>query len=223
MLCGVFEALDPFDVRTGVSELLFIMANIASSSPVEWRRTISSTSYFISSAHDLISPSFVNDAFADASMPWAYAFAESDLQTLMKNSVILGVYTTRDAKPDTVTSNTMNAQASELEQVGMARFITDRLTVFYITDVFIAPAHRGRGIGGWMADCMRDIMDGMPHLKRAMLMATPGSDENPFESKSISFYKERLNMEVFDQGRGVVAMCRSKAWWDEPENKGRWT
>jgi hypothetical protein len=61
-------------------------------------------------------------------------------------------------------------------------------------------------------------MDGMPHLKRAMLMATPGI-EDVFDSKSIRFYKDRLGMEVFDQGKGVVAMNRSRAWWDETEGK----
>ncbi len=142
---------------------------------------------------------------------------------MLKNSLFLGVYAVHEGGSDTAAGSSTTAEPPRLEQVAMARFITDRLTVFYITDVYVTHAHRGRGLGEWMADCTREIMDGMPHLKRAMLMATPGADDSPLESKSISFYKERLGMEVFEQGKGVVAMCRSKAWWDEPENQGKWT
>jgi GNAT superfamily N-acetyltransferase len=37
------------------------------------------------------------------------------------------------------------------EQVGFARVITDYATYAYIGDVFILPAHRGKGLGHWLA------------------------------------------------------------------------
>jgi GNAT superfamily N-acetyltransferase len=38
---------------------------------------------------------------------------------------------------------------------GCARVVSDLVTVAYIADVFIEPAHRGRGLGLWM---MQEIM-----------------------------------------------------------------
>lgn len=190
------------------------MVNIASHTPVEWRRSISSTNYLISSSRDLISTSFVNDAFADPSMPWTSPFPEAEIDVMKNNSVILGVYRFLNDGHDDERSSTTQSQ---VEQVGMARFITDRLTVFYITDVFITPTHRGKGLGEWLADCMRGIMDGMLYLKRAMLMATPDSDNDPYDCKSVKFYRDRLGMEPFEQGRGVVAMSRAAAWWEDHE------
>ena len=38
------------------------------------------------------------------------------------------------------------------EQVGFARVISDRATFAYIGDVFILPAHRGKGLGHWLAE-----------------------------------------------------------------------
>jgi GNAT superfamily N-acetyltransferase len=37
-------------------------------------------------------------------------------------------------------------------QVGFARVISDRTTFAYLCDVFVLPAHAGRGLGGWLVD-----------------------------------------------------------------------
>ena len=36
------------------------------------------------------------------------------------------------------------------EQVGFARVVTDRATYAYLADVYILPAHRGRGLARWL-------------------------------------------------------------------------
>ncbi|MGH7515549.1 MAG: GNAT family N-acetyltransferase [Gemmatimonadales bacterium] len=38
--------------------------------------------------------------------------------------------------------------------VGFGRVVTDLTTFGYLTDVVIAPSHRGRGLGRWLTDCM---------------------------------------------------------------------
>jgi GNAT superfamily N-acetyltransferase len=38
--------------------------------------------------------------------------------------------------------------------VGFARVITDYATFAYVTDVFVLPEHRGRGLGSWMMGCV---------------------------------------------------------------------
>ncbi len=36
------------------------------------------------------------------------------------------------------------------EQVGIARWVTDRATFAYLCDVFVHEAHRGQGLGDWL-------------------------------------------------------------------------
>jgi GNAT superfamily N-acetyltransferase len=45
------------------------------------------------------------------------------------------------------------------EQVGFARAVSDQATVAYLADVYVLPAHRGRGLG---LELVREIVDGGP-------------------------------------------------------------
>lgn len=56
------------------------------------------------------------------------------------------------------------------QQVGFARVITDKATFGYLADVFIAEAHRGKGLSKWL---MQTIMD-HPELQefRRWMLAT---------------------------------------------------
>jgi GNAT superfamily N-acetyltransferase len=37
---------------------------------------------------------------------------------------------------------------------GCARVVTDLVTTAYLADVFIAPEHRGKGLGTWVMECI---------------------------------------------------------------------
>jgi GNAT superfamily N-acetyltransferase len=39
-------------------------------------------------------------------------------------------------------------------QVGLARVITDEATFAYLCDVYVLPAHQGRGLGRWLMECV---------------------------------------------------------------------
>ena len=41
-------------------------------------------------------------------------------------------------------------------QVAVARVVTDGAIFAYLCDVYVEPAHRGLGLGGWLVRCMRD-------------------------------------------------------------------
>ena len=45
------------------------------------------------------------------------------------------------------------------EQVGFCRAVTDHATFSWICDVIIHPAHRGKGLGKWMVQCLCDHAD----------------------------------------------------------------
>ena len=56
------------------------------------------------------------------------------------------------------------------EQVGYARAVTDRATFGYLMDVFVLPAHRGRGLARWLVTTIL----GHPELQgfRRWMLAT---------------------------------------------------
>lgn len=45
------------------------------------------------------------------------------------------------------------------EQVGFARVITDFTTFAYLADVFILPAHQGKGLGKWLIQTIVEYAD----------------------------------------------------------------
>ncbi|BDM74243.1 N-acetyltransferase (plasmid) [Streptomyces nigrescens] len=53
-------------------------------------------------------------------------------------------------------------------QVAYARVVTDRATFAWLCDVYVAPAHRGKGLGTWLAGAVRDHLARYP-LKRVLL------------------------------------------------------
>jgi GNAT superfamily N-acetyltransferase len=68
---------------------------------------------------------------------WAKGRALEITQRAIEHSVCLGLY-----------------HDLEGQQVGFARTITDFATHAYIADVFVLPAHRRRGLGKWLVQCM---------------------------------------------------------------------
>ncbi len=53
-------------------------------------------------------------------------------------------------------------------QVGFTRVVTDRATFAWVADVFVVPAHRGRGLAHWMMETMLAHPD-LAGLRRFML------------------------------------------------------
>jgi ribosomal protein S18 acetylase RimI-like enzyme len=66
---------------------------------------------------------------------WGGALTQALLERAVAHSVCFGVY-----------------QGTTL--IGFGRVITDLATFGYLTDVVVAPEHRGRGLGRWLTDCM---------------------------------------------------------------------
>ncbi len=54
------------------------------------------------------------------------------------------------------------------DQAGFARAVTDRATFAYLGDVFVLPAHQGRGLGKWLVEAVLSHPD-VKGLRRLML------------------------------------------------------
>ncbi|MGW2633696.1 GNAT family N-acetyltransferase [Streptomyces chattanoogensis] len=55
-------------------------------------------------------------------------------------------------------------------QVAYARAVTDRATFAWLCDVYVAPAHRGKGLGTWLAGAVRDHL--APYRLKRVLLST---------------------------------------------------
>ncbi|WP_428240007.1 GNAT family N-acetyltransferase [Gynuella sp.] len=88
---------------------------------------------------------------------WSKGLPLSVLQKAMENSMCFGVF------------------ASDQQQVGFARMITDKATFAYLADVYILEAHRGKGLSKWL---VKNILE-HPDLQglRRILLATRDAHE----------------------------------------------
>lgn len=85
---------------------------------------------------------------------WAAGRRHDVMARSIENSLVLGLYT------------------GDGEQVGFARFVTDRATFAWLCDVFVATGHRGGGAGSFLVQVSVEHPDvaGI----RQLLMAHPG-------------------------------------------------
>ncbi|KAJ9651901.1 hypothetical protein H2198_008830 [Neophaeococcomyces mojaviensis] len=64
--------------------------------------------------------------------------------------------------------------------IGLARLITDCVTVVWLTDVYVLPEWQGQGLGSWLNRCVKEWVDMMPNLRRLSLIAAEGRLEQSY-------------------------------------------
>jgi GNAT superfamily N-acetyltransferase len=62
----------------------------------------------------------------------------------------------RTVEDSIAASDAYGVYAPDGEQVAFCRVVTDRATFGWVCDVYVDPAHRGRGLGKWMIGILRD-------------------------------------------------------------------
>ncbi|KAJ9630388.1 hypothetical protein H2204_008453 [Knufia peltigerae] len=116
-----------------------------------------------------------------------------------------GTTTIQGIAPTTTTTTTKRIDSSEKEKedssssslIGFARGITDRVTFFYLTDVWVSSEWRGQGLGKWLISCVQEVVGDMEHLRRCMLVIGQhqgGKEAETFYAKSMKM--ERLGEDV---------------------------
>ncbi|KIX04071.1 uncharacterized protein Z518_07624 [Rhinocladiella mackenziei CBS 650.93] len=190
------------------------MSHVAST--VETSKSWTRDGFFISTDTSLVPIPVLNKAFESEEIYWAKGLPEPVMQEMLDNSVCFGLYSPTPSPPppttvaaldasaafdsadilheiatpvQTTTTTTFQEAKAELNLIGFARAITDRVTFFYLTDVYVLPAWQGRGLGNWLVSCVQEVVEDMPYLRRSMLVI--GHDR---ESR-MGFYKRLMKME----------------------------
>ncbi|MGW1787993.1 GNAT family N-acetyltransferase [Streptomyces tubercidicus] len=100
---------------------------------------------------DLVHHWLSTDAF------WALGRSRETVQQSIRGSLNFGLYDDRGA------------------QVAYARVVTDLATFAWLCDVYVAPTHRGKGLGTWLATAVRDHL--APYNLKRTLLATLDAHE----------------------------------------------
>ncbi|KAL6238349.1 hypothetical protein BDW75DRAFT_201564 [Aspergillus navahoensis] len=169
--------------------------------PQQWTRQ----SFLISTDRSLLSLSAINAAFASEPLYWAYPLPESVLQEMINHSFCFGLYKTPSPATPSSTNHAPENESErpQMQQIGFARLITDNCTIAYLSDVYILPEYQGLGLGGWMLDCVDELVRPLPHLRWFLLRTR--------EERSLGAYRARFGMDVLDNGdlsQGALFMGR---------------
>jgi len=97
--------------------------------PLEWQRG----AYTVSTRRDRLEPGSILALLRPTH--WGGGLTLPLLERALAHSVCFGLF-----------------RGPEL--VGFGRVVTDLATYGYLTDVVIAPEHRGHGLGGWLTRCI---------------------------------------------------------------------
>ncbi|KAK6439854.1 hypothetical protein LTR95_003930 [Oleoguttula sp. CCFEE 5521] len=181
----------------------------------EWRREVKGVEYLISTCFDLLDLEMINNAFESEEMYWAKRLDIPTLQLMLQHSTTLGVYEvpptvpppatiSEPSTPRTPSPSTDGPSQPTPKQIGLARFITDHVSTCYLTDVYISPSHRGLDLGKWLVACCGEVIEAMPALRRAFLVATPG--------KGTEFYGKELGFWDAGEESGKIAVMTRRGF-----------
>lgn len=171
--------------------------------PRSWQKP----GFLVSTDKSLLSIPSINHAFSLDIIYWTQPVPDTVLQTIIDNSFCFGLYQIITTTNGTDSTNEQPPQqpfqAKDLKQIGFARVVGDMVTFAYFTDLYVLPEYQGLGVGGWIIDCLAELLDEMPYLRWAMLRTSM--------EKSRDAYVKRLGMAVLKSGdikEGPVMMGR---------------
>lgn len=169
----------------------------------------SGTQYIVSTRRALLDLGFINHEFSKDELFWATPLALPALQTMLDNSLSLGLYiynapTTSD--PPLTLDTVASVSHDQLTQIGIGRYITDRVTFAYLCDMFIVSEHQGRGLGKWLGTCCADVLENIKEAGgfRRSLLLTSNTDQ------AVPIYQKCLGMQYYDQSGAIKLMSTTK-------------
>lgn len=156
--------------------------------PQSWSRP----GFLISTDKSLLSIPSINDAFDMDIIYWTKPVPDDILQKIINNSFCFGLYEINTQINGTGESNGHIPPKENLKQIGFARLVGDQITFAYFTDLYVLPGYQGLGLGGWLIDCIGDVIGKLPYLRWAMLRTSLVESQRAYE--------KRLGMSVLQSG-----------------------
>ncbi|KAB5566413.1 acyl-CoA N-acyltransferase [Coniochaeta sp. 2T2.1] len=150
-----------------------------------WTRAHEGQKFLCTTDPKYIQLDTLNAALGSNMMWWARPMPEAELRKMVDHSLCLGLYL--------VDERTAGDDESSYPMVGFARLITDYVSFAYLTDVYILPEHQGKGLGKWMMECLNEILDNWPNLRRFLLLTG--------DLSAVRLYQSTLGMEVVQPGK----------------------
>ncbi|KAK3072960.1 hypothetical protein LTR53_005871 [Teratosphaeriaceae sp. CCFEE 6253] len=139
-----------------------------------WHRTNDRGAFVVSTRPDFLDHDFINTAFGTDDMFWAATLPPDQLAKALAQSVTVGLYLASHPAPPSADENSAAPppppQRETLQQIGLARLVTDHVTFAYLSDVYILPSHRGQALFPWLIACVKELLRMHPALRRATLL-----------------------------------------------------
>jgi hypothetical protein len=163
----------------------------------EWRRE----GFLISTNNALLSIEALTKAFAGEAMHWATPLPAPAMKAMLDSSKNFGLY---KISTSTFSSSPDSPPEEKLEQIGLARSITDHTTFAYLTDVYVLDQYQGEGLGTWLVGCVNEWLASLPYL-RACILTTVGE-------RTQRYYKRWMGMERFghEEGERAAVVMKKK-------------
>jgi GNAT superfamily N-acetyltransferase len=124
----------------------------------EWHRD----GFVVTTDRSLISLPALSAAFSSEAMYWTQAYSEPVMRHIIDNSCCFSLLSTEG-------------------QIGFARAVTDYVTFFYLTDVYVDEKWQRQGLGTWMIGCVHEFVESMPYLRGMLLLTSKGPTETFYE------------------------------------------
>lgn len=138
--------------------------------PTTQTRSWTRNGCLISTDASLIPLQDLNKAFDSDQLDWAMRLPIEELQVMVDSSVCFGLYAEQGGN-------------GSRPLIGFARIVTDKVTLAYLTDVYILPEHQDKGLGSWLIDCVKEWLDLMPYMRQLVLLSRQGKNEQYYARK----------------------------------------
>lgn len=165
-------------------------------------KTWTRDSFLISTDPDLVPVEQLAKVWETDEIYWAKSTPPEVLREMLRNSLVFGLYALEGGDEKNANGTTSASALSTRKFIGMGRCVTDYATIMYLTDVWVDSSFAGRGLGSWIINCVRETADGMPHLRRILLLT--GDWE-----RSVPFYRKLLGAEVLELTPGKTLAVMS--------------
>lgn len=127
----------------------------------------------------------LNAALGSPQLFWAVSLSDAELEAMISSSVCFGLYHSKSLNSNSTSSGSDGPDTAppslspedNVELIGLARLVTDKVTFAYLTDVYVLPAFEKRGLGTWLMDCLKEWLGQIPNLRQFTLITGQGRKE----------------------------------------------